>query len=88
VRGKIDAGDSPQYPFGMNGYPTSSNEEPTHRHVQVRLSATMAAELERAAAETTGTTSSYVRRAIFDQLERDGFRNQHEERPARERSTR
>jgi Arc/MetJ-type ribon-helix-helix transcriptional regulator len=45
-----------------------------YKLVQLRLPLSLATELDRAVAETTGSTSSYVRRAIFEMLQRDGFR--------------
>jgi len=51
-----------------------SNVIPAYKLVQFRLPVSLAADLDRAAAETTGTASSYLRRALFEQLLRDGFR--------------
>ena len=43
------------------------------RCVQVRLPTSLAIELDRAASLTMGTAAAYLRRALLDRLERDGF---------------
>ena len=41
------------------------------KHLQVRFPASLATEVERVAAATTGTISSYLCRAAIEQIQRD-----------------
>jgi hypothetical protein len=49
--------------------------DPSYRNVMVRLPTPLACELALAASVTTCTVAGYVRRALLDQLQRDGFRS-------------
>jgi hypothetical protein len=49
--------------------------DPSYRNVMFRLPTPLACELDRAASVTMGTVAAYMRRALLDQLQRDGFRS-------------